>query len=643
MKRLALLLALIMLLSGCSQAAAPQQGADMPQSTTPANTAAYSSVKTNYSAFNASKDKAAAYLAARLNEDADVLYVYDDFSLSANHFTQKAKLDGGKPELVRDMNENWQLSPYSGDSAIQCSVRVQKDSWGGWMFLNGYLDEGETTPSLSFGERGDAGFDLTGAKALTFRAKGSKGGETVEFFTCGLGYDGETGKKLAQYPDSSAKLKRSVTLTDQWQQYSIDLAKSDLSYVSCGFGFVVNGSGNLPATATDMQKQVTFYIDEIRFEGDIAYNSGAPRFIRSYETDTRQNKDTLYIQNCAFSYDNALAAMAFVSENMQQEAKQILDSFLYAIQNDRYSHDRVRNAYAYGDIRPFPGWRGGTRLAGWYSADGKTYCEDQYQVGVNVGNTSYVALAMLQYYKQYGGEEYLACAQRLMDWVLIDCGNNAPGFTAGYNGWQEAVAEGDSVYPLTYKSIEHNIDAYAAFKQLFALTGEYKYETGYKTALSFIKQMYNADGGYFYTGTLDDANTRNTSHTALDAQAWSALALIGDYDEYEKALDKLISMRTAKNGFPFYESSSDEFWLEGTAFTALALREYGHDDYARAALNAMKALQKENGAFPAASAPSISTGIALFTGAPWTYLDICHIAPAAWYILAVNDFNPYQF
>ena len=49
-----------------------------------------------------------------------------------------------------------------------------------------------------------------------------------------------------------------------------------------------------------------FYLDEIRFRGDY---TGRPCFpmLRSYDTGN------LYIHNAAFSYDNALAAMAFLS------------------------------------------------------------------------------------------------------------------------------------------------------------------------------------------------------------------------------------------------------------------------------------------------------------------------------------------
>jgi len=103
----------------------------------------------DFAAYQASKDAAMAYLKARQDDGADVLYVYRDFSLAENHFTQKAKIDDGNSDYVYDMNENWQDDPYSGDSAIEVRVKTAGQSWGGWLFLNGYLPEGETQRSDS--------------------------------------------------------------------------------------------------------------------------------------------------------------------------------------------------------------------------------------------------------------------------------------------------------------------------------------------------------------------------------------------------------------------------------------------------------------------------------------------------------------
>lgn len=589
-----------------------------------------------YAQYETSKDAALAYLSARQSDAAEALYVYSDFSSALNHFTQKAKIDDGNSDYIYDMNENWQEDPFMGDSAIEVRAKTVGTSWGGWLFLNGYLPEGSTEAQLDFGDVPDAGLDLSGATELTFWAKGAEGGETVEFFTAGLGYDGETNAKMADYPDSNPKVSLGfTTLTDEWEPYSIDLSGADLTHIGSGFGFVLSGvySG---------ERESTFYLDEIRFEGPIAMLQDAPRFIKSYETDTRNDPDELYIQTTAFSYDNALAALAFISDGQQEQAKALLDAFVYAVANDRYQADRVRNAYLYGDIRPFPGWASGTRLPGWYDVEAKTYYEDQYQVGTNVGNSSFVALALLQYYKQYGGEEYLQLAETAMDWVLDNCTDETPGFTAGYDGWPEAE---DGMQVWTYKSSEHNIDAYAVFKQLYALTGDERYAAGAESALEFIISMYDAEGGYFYTGTLADGVTPNKDNLVLDAQVWTLLSLgMQDFTPYLAALDTAVGMQTAEGGYPFHAANTNGgWWPEGTAFTALALRAAGRDAEARAALDALAGIQRLSGSFPAATVAQLSTGFDLFTGDPWIYRDIPHIAPAAWYVMAVNGFNPYAF
>ena len=590
----------------------------------------------DYSVYRDAKNSAIAYLQTGLTGDLS-LYIYKDYSDAANHFTQRAKIDDGNSDFVFDMNENWQDDPYSGSSAIEVRVKTAGNSWGGWLFVNGYLPEGETVPRLSFGEINGAGEDLSGARQLIFEARGAEGGEIVEFFTAGLGYDGETNARMADYPDSSHKITLGfVTLTPEWQTYIIDLGEADLTYIGCGFGFVLTGakSGN---------SESVFYLDNIRFEGEIAQLQNTPRLLKSYESNQAENPNDLYIQNAAFSYDNALAAMAFISEGNQSDAEMIMDAFAYAVENDRFQPDRIRNAYSYGDIRALPGWQSGARLPGWYDLENKEYYEDQYQVGTNVGNTSFVAMALLQYYIHYGGEEYLDTAKTIMDWVLQNCSDQSAGFTAGYDGWPEGDASHYYVY--TYKSTEHNIDAYAVFSELYAITSDERYREAAESARQFIVSMYDSEKGYFYTGTGEDGITPSKENVVLDAQVWTLLSLgIDQYDPFSKALDTALEMKTSEGGYPFHaENTNGGWWPEGTAFTALALREIGKSTDALSALDALMNIQLESGAFPAATVSNLSTGFNLFTGEPWTYGENPHIAPTAWFIMAVNGFNPYSF
>ena len=63
---------------------------------------------------------------------------------------------------------------------------------------------------------------------------------------------------------------------------------------------------------------------------------------------------------------------------------------------------------------------------------------------------------------------YAVTARDIMDWVLENCQDGRDGFSAGFDGWEEA--DPPLVYPFSYKSIEHNIDAYAVFGALYGAT-----------------------------------------------------------------------------------------------------------------------------------------------------------------------------
>ena len=590
-------------------------------------TAGIGSVMADEAAILNAKELAVRALTDRLSESDGELYVYKNFASSVNHYTQKAKIFGQFGGNVRDMDENWTEDAVSG-SSIRCEQDTVLSDWGGWMFLNGYLPAGETVPRLNDGLTDDQGLDLSGADSLRFFARGEQGGEKVEFFTAGFGWD-EWGNKTVPCPDSAKKHSLGfVTLTREWKEYVIDLRNADMSYIICGFGFVLSGEKSGHGTSV-------FYLDEIRFTGGArAEEESRSALLRSYDTDN------VYIQHAAFTYDNALAAMAFMSEDMPAEASRILDAFVYAVENDRYAPDRIRNAYASRSVEPFSGWEAGSRLPGWYDTEKGSWFEDQYQVGSNTGNTSYAALALLRYDALYKNETYLKTAQTLMDRVISECGGNGDGFSGGYDGWPEA----DVVYPHTYKSIEHNIDAYAAFRELYARTGEEKYAEAAASALRFIQSMYDPEERYFYTGTLDDGVTPNKGIVVLDGIVWNRMALGGLFDPYQDALETVAGMRTPENGYPFSKGNGNGgWWPEGTAFTALMYKLAGDEEAASASLEALRGIQLESGMFPAASIPELPTGLFLFDGSPWVYADDPHVAPTAWYILAVNGFDPYTF
>lgn len=642
---LAAVLMLMMPFSGCERKVTEKTAEDITdksetRTTTTTAVSSTEEIPEQTEPYAKEKESALDALSSRMNESRECVYVYKDFGLSENHFTQKAKMYGINPYLADDLDENWSEGAWDG-TCIRCSQRTREGDWCGWMWLNGYLPEGSTEARLNDGSMDGQGMDLTGAQRLTFYAKCDEGQTcTCEFFTCGFGYDSGNGPKIVDYPDSSDKRYLGiVNLTDEWQQFSIDIRFADLSYIVCGFGYVVNDRMN-------GNKDVVFYLDEIRFEGDIKYLKDAPMMIRSYDSENE------IMKNCAYSYDNAVVLMSYVASDKKEEANKLADSFVYAIKHDRtlkYPVEgklmepmRVRNAYAAGDISPMPGWGFAARIPGWYDYEEKEYREDRVVCGSATGNTSYVALSLLQTYNRYGGEEYLDAAKSLMDWILINCSDGKnDGFTAGFDGWEEA--DPPVVYKNTYRSIEHNIDAYAAFKALYGFTGDERYKEASESAKRFIFKMYDPDMKIFRTGTGSDGVTTDSSTVVLDAQVWCAMALGDEFEPYKDALKTVEKMKTKEGGYAFcLQDDPKGFWCEGTAFTALLYRELGDEAKYKETMDALVKVQLEGGLFPAATSDGHSTGIYLFNGSLWTYGKDPHITPAAWMIMAATrGFNPY--
>jgi len=168
-------------------------------------------------------------------------YVYADMGFLGNHYVPSGFMPNGK---CLKLNERWQDDCQSGTTCIkiiydiQCSMDDQ--NWSGIFWLN---------PPNNWGNQ-KGGFNLTGAKKLTFWAKGENGGERIEEF--------KVGGIMGEYPDSDMAMIGPVILGDEWREYSIDLRGKDLSYVSGGFSWATNVDVN--------PESCTFYLDHIVYE-----------------------------------------------------------------------------------------------------------------------------------------------------------------------------------------------------------------------------------------------------------------------------------------------------------------------------------------------------------------------------------------
>ena len=166
--------------------------------------------------------------------------IYTEGSAPDNHFVPSGWM-GDYSDLK--INEKFTTSPHGGASSIQIiysNKASQGARWVGMYWQN---------PPNNWGTR-PGGYNLTGAKKLTFWARGDKGGEHIEEFKLG----GITG----EYADSDVAGIGPVVLTTEWQQFTIDLEGKDLSSISGGFCWSTNLDAN--------PEGATFYLDDIKYE-----------------------------------------------------------------------------------------------------------------------------------------------------------------------------------------------------------------------------------------------------------------------------------------------------------------------------------------------------------------------------------------
>jgi len=605
--------------------------------------AMYSTVNTGKGVVKTPSELALEHLKEIMNKYHSDFDVYTDLSAAGNHFVMLAKM-GKDVEINPGCFEN----PYSGATCIENKFNGTGTSWGGWYLMNGVLEGEETEPKSNWGEYPDAGFNLTGATKLTFWARGKEGGERVEFFAFGVGRDPNTGVPIAPYPDSSPKVTICgklnspcyVTLSKEWRQYTIDLNGVNLSYVLGGFGWVTNALQN-------KNKPVTFYLDDIKYDKE---RLDEPRFLVSYEL---LPTDEPVLKNTAFTYDNALALLAFLANRTVEDferAKLLGDSFVYAIDHDRYFTDgRVRNAYQGGDLKLFPGWKphgksDTVRMPGWWDVKNDTWYEDSFAVGTHTGNVAWTIIALLSLYEETNENKYLNASIRLGEWIERECRNEtgAGGYTGGYEGWEKTANNPEGQTKILWKSTEHNIDVYVAFSRLYKVTGNEVWKERALHAKRFVEAMWDEKEGHFWTGTFEDGIIINKDVIPADVNTWGLMAL-GEIEKYKEGIEWVENnCYVEMDGFKGFDFNDDRdgIWFEGTAHMVIAYQILGNKTNANLYLNELRKAQKEaqnaNGkGLVAASHDGVSTGF------DWTYDARVHIGATAWFVFGETGYNPY--
>ena len=377
-----------------------------------------------------------------------------------------------------------------------------------------------------------------------------------------------------------------------------------------------------------------------------AYRTGGPRLAQSYQSASG-------LEDVGFVYDNALTTIALLAAGDVRRARAIGDGFLAVREPD----GRLRQAYLVAQDPPVPAANFGL-------------------TGTAVGDMAWAGLALAQLARETGARRYLDGLLLIGTWIqdntysTTGLGGYTFGLTAGLEG---------------FKSAEHNIDVYALFRLIARLTRDPVWNTRAEHAWDFVQRLWNAEGGFFWTGSNDGA-TVNKSRTQLplDVQTWSWLA--ARRGRYAAALDwaatnlattdtplrlnsaltgndaftgvafasgSLLTDTGARIGGQDYNPFPDDcaVWFEGTAQLALALRDRRRGDDradAEVLLDTIRVAQRRLGQGQTFNGRSGDGGIVaasspMDTGFGFGYYPNLHIGATSWFVMASLNVNPYVF
>jgi hypothetical protein len=183
------------------------------------------------------------------------------------------------------------------------------------------------------------------------------------------------------------------------------------------------------------------------------------------------------VEDWAFTYDQALAVIAFVHARDFSAASKILDFYLSA---QKIDNGAVANAY--------------------YASNGEI-AECVAHAGPNI----WLALAMAHYMDKTKDMRYLSFVEGLARWLF---------------SYQDADGGLKGGPTIAWYSTEHNLDAYAFYKMLAKLTQDQSYEQRAQQTLSWLnKNAFSRLGAPLIKRGKGDATI------ATDTYAWSITAI----------------------------------------------------------------------------------------------------------------------
>ena len=547
------------------------------------------------------KTNAVSALEELLGVNDGKIYVYKDYALGWNRFVLRSWMgeNGVKPP---DMDEYCDTEPYNGMSCVKAQIDFTVQAWGGYAFTNGSLASGDSEPVSSSGDV-KSGACMTGAANLVFYAKGKEGGERVEFFCGGMGYD-RFGAAVA-YADSLPAISTgSVILTKDWKEYVIPLTDEDLSSIGYGFAWIAYADQNKNSSG------IEFYMDDIyyQFEDNRKQMLLAPSF-EPYATDTEE----YIINSIAYVNDNALACIALLRAGKTEKAQQIADALVFAAYHDRsFSDGRLRNGYTCGNTESYPWWNSSLGdkfglMPGFYHHQTMKWHEDFYAVSTNLSTLACGVLALSEAYCTSPEKtEYLEAAKRIASFALTLEDFDHGGFFLGYDGWEEAQSKN------LRKPTMDNLEMLAALRKLLTipqLTPEETavYETMAQSIEAYILSQFDSAKGCFLPGA---GVAVSEDVVCLFDNALAILVLTDDcIDKKEKALQYIEQNLKVGDGFGYSSADLRGISWEGTGLMALVYMELDLTDKAKQITEVLETAQSKDGLMTASDINELFKGL----------------------------------
>ena len=385
-----------------------------------------------------------------------------------------------------------------------------------------------------------------------------------------------------------------------------------------------------------------------------------------------------------FTYDNAVAIHAYLASGNAAYQKRA---------------EILGDALVYGQEYPFPFQLNDGRFPQAFftntAASNGNYVTPAaapfYFYTSTVGDQAWAGMALAQLYHRTKNSSYLSAALLVGNWIVQNTYDpkGVGGFKFGtvidyINGQNVSEPSPNG------KSTEHNIDVFAFFTMLSQLTSNDASSSGMhwtklaEHARAFVRAMYNPAGPYYYTGTLGDQQTINTSPIPEDVNTWSYLATLDNAQSttIDWVLNNLETSDTPSaphssltgtekiRGVVFDTASllaaaagtdPNAVWLEGTGHTIAALiarvlrgggnvsKLLGDLQSASVLVEQSMLAQAQLGIGQTVGGKAIPSGNGLVaatssmdTGFGYTYSPTLHIGATGWYLLGAMAANPFQ-